>query len=359
MASFANVSTTLHLPPERIIFGRSEVMAAVRNQLQRVATTNVPVLIQGESGTGKEIIARVIHGWSPWGDGPFVKVNCPAIAGTHWEGELFGSEQGAFTAAFDTELGAMEAVHRGTLFLDEIAELDLALQAKLSQLLQDGQFCRVGMQEDQQLDVRMVCATNRHLTEEIEAGHFRHDLFYRINVLSLRLPPLRERRIDIPDLAKYFLDAYNERYNCQTKPLSSQLLRVLQEHHWPGNIRELENVIKGHVILGAEEALAAEVLRRKLPTTVAPQIPLEGVVSLKKVTRQAVRELEREVILRSLQANNWNRKRVARVLSISYRALLYKIQDAGIGSPRSRAAVANAETATALKEMSELTREAA
>jgi two-component system response regulator AtoC len=289
-------------------------------------------LIQGESGTGKEVIARMIHFCSPWQAGPFVKVNCPAIPGTLLESELFGYEKGAFTGANGSKPGRVELAHRGTLFLDEIAELDPALQAKLLQLLQDGQFCRVGAQEDKKVEVRMVCATNRNLQTEIDAGNFRQDLLYRINVLTLHLPPLRERRCDLPGLVDYLLDFYNEKFNCRAKPLSAQVMRLVQEYHWPGNIRELENLMKRYVILGAEDAIISELFAREPQG--APTIPLDGSVSLKKVTRHAVRELEREVILRSLQANNWNRKRVARALSISYRALLYKIRNAGIGSRR-------------------------
>jgi len=333
MGSIASANLPLRLPPEGVIFGQTEFMRTVRSKLERVAHTNVPVLIQGESGTGKEVIARMIHFCSPWQTGPFVKVNCPAIPGTLLESELFGYEKGAFTGAYGTKPGRVELAHRGTLFLDEIAELDPALQAKLLQLLQDGQFCRVGAQEDKKVEVRMVCATNRNLQSEIDAGNFRQDLFYRINVLTLQLPPLRERRSDLPGLVDYLLEFYNEKFNCRAKPPSAQVMRIVQEYHWPGNIRELENLMKRYVILGTEDAITSELFARE-PQDGTPMIPLDGSVSLKKVTRHAVRELEREVILRSLQANNWNRKRVARALSISYRALLYKIRNAGIGSRR-------------------------
>src|SRR6266403_6183425 len=181
------------IPPENIIFGHSEPMQAVRSQLAKVAAANVPVLIHGESGTGKDIIARMIHGLSPWKSGPLVKVNCPAIPGTLIESELFGYERGAFTGAYGAKPGRVEMASRGTLFLDEIGELDMDLQAKLLQVLQDGQFCRIGSQEDKRLEARVVCATNRSLEEEIAAGTFRGDLYYRINVVNITLPPLRER----------------------------------------------------------------------------------------------------------------------------------------------------------------------
>src|SRR6476469_10147602 len=232
--SVTSLATSLgEFPPEAVIFGRSEVMQSLRNRMDKVASANVPVLIQGESGTGKDIIARMIHGLSPWRTGPFVKVNCPAIPGTLLESELFGYEKGAFTGAYGTKPGRVEMAHRGTLFLDEISELDLGLQSKLLQLLQDGQFCRIGAQKDKKVEVRIVCATNRKLEEEIENGTFRQDLYYRINVVNLFMPPLRERRSDIDGLVAYFLEFYNRKYNCKARPISPELMDVLQKYHWP------------------------------------------------------------------------------------------------------------------------------
>jgi two-component system response regulator AtoC len=336
--SVANTSglsaSTEGLPPVPVIFGHSEPMRAVQQKVEKVASANIPVLIQGESGTGKEIIARLIHRLSPWHSGPFVKVNCPAIPGTLLESELFGYERGAFTGAYGSKPGRVELAHRGTLFLDEIAELDPGLQAKLLQLLQDGQFCRIGAQEDTRVEARIVCATNRHLEQEMEAGTFRQDLFYRINVLNMQLPPLRERRADIPELVSFFLQVFNEEYESQMPPMSSWTLQVLHNYSWPGNIRELENVVKRYVILGSEEAITSEILGRS-QSALAPEIPSDGSVPLKKVTRQAVRELEGKIILKALEAHSWNRKQVARALGISYRALLYKIREAGIPSKRS------------------------
>ena len=322
------------IPPEGVVFGRTEAMQAVRDRLERLAAANVPVLIQGESGTGKDIIARMIHMASPWKTGPWVKVNCPAIPGTLLESELFGYEKGAFTGAYGTKPGRVEMAHRGTLFLDEISELDLALQSKLLQLLQDGQFCRIGAQEDKKVEVRVVCATNRKLEQEIENGTFRADLFYRINVVNLHMPALRERAVDIPDLVDYFLEYYNRKYNCRAKSLSGELMGILRKYHWPGNVRELENLVKRYVILGSEEVISSDLAPRG-QDFFNSEIPLEGQISLKKLTRQAVRELERKVILKVLQTHHWNRKQAAKALSISYRALLYKIRDAGLPSNRS------------------------
>src|SRR5712675_3334455 len=268
------------MPPDSVVFGSTEAMRALRERLAKIAGANVPVLIHGESGTGKDIIARMIHTASPWKTGPWVKVNCPAIPGTLLESELFGYEKGAFTGAYGMKPGRVEMAHRGTLFLDEISELDLALQSKLLQLLQDGQFCRIGAQEDKKVEVRVVCATNRKLEQEIENGTFRSDLFYRINVVNLHLPPLRERAADIPELVNYFLEYHNHKYNCRAKPLSGELMATLKEYRWPGNIRELENLVKRYVILGNEEVIASDLVahQQEFPTL---DLNFDGPIALK------------------------------------------------------------------------------
>jgi two-component system response regulator AtoC len=324
------------LPPDDVIFGRSEGMRLVRQKVEKLAATNVPVLIQGESGTGKEIVAKLIHHLSPWREGPFVKVNCPAIPGTLLESELFGYEKGAFTGAYGTKPGRVEMANRGTLFLDEISELEMGLQAKLLQLLQDGQFCRIGAQEDRRVEVRMLCATNRQLEQEIDTGGFRQDLYYRINVLNLSLPPLRERREDIPTLINHFLKFYCQSFSLQVPPLSSHVMQLLMRYDWPGNIRELENLIKRYVILGSEEAITGDLTSQSTMMNLSPKVLAGEGVSLKEITRRAVQEIERKVILQVLQANHWNRKQAARKLKISYRALLYKIREAGLPSRSTR-----------------------
>jgi two-component system response regulator AtoC len=321
------------MPPEAVVFGTTDSMKALRERMAKIAGANVPVLIHGESGTGKDIIARMVHTASPWKSGPWVKVNCPAIPGTLLESELFGYEKGAFTGAYGMKPGRVEMAHRGTLFLDEISELDMALQAKLLQLLQDGQFCRIGAQEDKKVEVRVVCATNRNLEEEIANGSFRADLYYRINVVNLHMPSLRERAADIPQLIHYFLEYYNRKFNSRAPALSAELMNVLKKYHWPGNVRELENLMKRYVILGNEEAISAD-LRPREPDFFSADISVDGPISLKKITRQAVHELERKIILKVLQHHHWNRKSAARALNISYRALLYKIRDAGLPSNR-------------------------
>jgi two-component system response regulator AtoC len=342
MASMESMNSALFspvdgLPPEEVIFGSSPVMADLRRNVQKAAGANVPVLLQGQSGTGKEILAKLIHCHSPWGAGPFVKVNCPAIPGTLLESELFGYEKGAFTGAYGVKPGRVEMAHRGTLFLDEIAELDPSLQAKLLQLLQDGQFCRIGAQEEMRVEVRFVCATNRELYKEIEAGTFRQDLFYRINVLTMHLPSLRDRQEDIPMLVDYFLSTFSKKYEITARRLSGGVLDSLQRYRWPGNIRELENVIKRYVILGSESEIT-QAIGNNGHECLIPEIQADGVTSLKQVVRQAVKQVEKRVILEVLDANRWNRKKTARALRISYSALLYKMREAGVPPTRGRAA---------------------
>ncbi|MBZ5522481.1 MAG: sigma-54 dependent transcriptional regulator [Acidobacteriia bacterium] len=327
------------LPPEEVIFGSTPAMALVRENIRKLAATAIPVLITGESGTGKELIAQLLHRHSPEATKAFIQINCAAIPATLIESELFGYEKGSFTGAVGTKPGRVEMANSGTLFLDEIGELDLAVQAKLLQLLQDGQFSRLGGQEDKKVNVRFIFATNRDLEEEILAGNFREDLYYRVNVVNLRLPALRERLEDIPVLAQHFIDKHNEKYNCRAAPLSESTIARLQEYHWPGNIRQMENLMKRYVVLGSEEAILSEVSDRA-PDMFKFTIPPSGEISLKTITRQAVRQVERQVILKVVEANHWNRKQAAKRLHISYRALLYKLKEVGVPSERRRAAAA-------------------
>ena len=333
MATSGHIGSLLGVPPELVVFGNTDRMQSLQRKLRLMAQANVPVLVTGESGTGKEILARMIHHQSPWADGPFVKVNCPAIPGTLLESELFGYERGAFTGAYGSKPGRVEMAHRGTLFLDEIGEMDLGIQAKLLQLLQDGQFCRIGAQEDKKVEVRVICATNRDLEAEIAAGRFRQDLFYRINVVQIQVPALRHRFQDIPALVAYFLELYAQKFSVRPKPISATLMEMLQKYNWPGNIRQLENLMKRYVLLGSEEAITSELISQN-GNCFDPVIPSDGKISLKAATRDAVRELERRIIMKVLHTHNWNRKKAAKAMSISYRALLYKIQDTGIISNR-------------------------
>jgi two-component system response regulator AtoC len=321
-------------PSEHMIFGHSSGMQVIRQRVAKVAHASVPVLIQGDSGTGKDVLARYIHARSAVATGPFVRVNCAAIPGALLESELFGFEKGAFTGTHATKPGRVEFADGGTLFLDGIDEIALGLQAKLLQLLQDGRFSRIGGQEDIVVSTRFICASNSPLERQIAAGRFREDLYYRINVVSLELPPLRARAEDIADLAAYFLERHQKRHSVTTCKISPALLRLLEKHPWPGNIRELQNLIERYVILGSEEAVSAELLHWGR-TNVVQEFPMDGPIQLKKVTRQAVLELERKIILSVLEANRWNRKRTASELKISYRALLYKIRQAGLPPKRS------------------------
>ncbi len=309
-------------------------MTAIRQKVEKVAQSSVPVLIQGDSGTGKDVMARHIHARSAVAANSFVRVNCAAIPGGLLESELFGYEKGAFTGTYASKPGRVESADGGTLFLDGIDEIALGLQAKLLQFLQDGRFTRIGGQEEITVSTRLLCSSHRSLERQAAAGHFREDLYYRINVVSMELPPLRARAEDIGDLAEYFLQRHQKRHNISARTISPTLLRLLERHAWPGNIRELENLVERYVILGSEEAVSVELLHWDR-TNLVPEVPTHGPIQLKKVTRQAVRELERKIILNVLEENRWNRKRAASELKISYRALLYKIRQAGLPPKRS------------------------
>jgi two-component system, NtrC family, response regulator AtoC len=323
----------LAVPPDDVIFGSSTAGEAVRLSADMAATINVPVLLQGESGTGKEVLARYIHNRSSWGNGAFVKINCPAIPGALLESELFGYQKGAFTGAHVSKPGRVELAHGGTLFLDEVADLELGLQAKLLQLLQDGQFCRIGAQEERQVEVRFICATNRELEKEIKAGAFRQDLFYRVNVLAIELPPLRERLCDLPLLVNFLLQLHAKKFNRTVTPLSNRCLAFMKAFSWPGNIRELENVVKRYIIAGKEEAIIKP-LENGHPDDFQVGKAADGIINIKEVVKQAAAEIERKIIVRTLEAQHWNRRATARALSLSYVALLYKLKRAGI-PPRS------------------------
>jgi two-component system, NtrC family, response regulator AtoC len=323
------------LPPEGVIFGSSEAMTDIRRDVERGANTSIPILLQGETGTGKEVLARFIHCSSHWATGPFVKVNCAAIPGHLFESELFGYEGGAFTGASGTKPGQVELARGGTLFLDEIGGLDLKLQAKMLQLFQDGQFYRIGGQTEKYVEARIVCATNCPLHHAVEKGTFRQDLFYRISVLSMELPPLQQRNGDIPMLVGYFLEKYGRKYGRVVAPFSNSLLGLLQECRWPGNIRQLENLVHRYVLFESEQAI-----RESLEDgdgdhlSVAPAP--DASVGLKQLTQETVRQLQRRIILEALAVNGWHRGLTARALGISYGALLYKIKKSGLPLNRYR-----------------------
>jgi two-component system response regulator AtoC len=258
-------------------------------------------------------------------------VACPAIPQTLIESELFGYEKGAFTGAYATKRGRVELAHMGTLFLDEVGSLDISAQAKLLQLLQDGAFSRVGAQESRRVDVRLICAANENLRQQTEDGSFRLDFFFRINAVTIELPSLRQRAADIPALIDYFLDLHSKAFRLNPKPLSREIIRMMQQYNWPGNIRQLENMVRSYVLIGSEEALVAD-LAPAAPASLIPEIDLANPISLKEITRAATQGLEQQIILKVLIANRWSRQKTAKWLNISYRSLLYKLQELKVGA---------------------------
>jgi two-component system, NtrC family, response regulator AtoC len=382
---------------ERALISISPAMRRVRALLERIADTDVPVLLLGESGTGKEVIAREIHARSRRRNRPFIKVNCAALPGELLESELFGHERGAFTGATAEKPGKFELADQGTIFLDEIGEMAIRLQAKLLQVLQDEEFFRVGGKKSVRVDSRVVVATNRDLEREIAAGNFREDLFYRLNVVAIRLPPLRERPEDVLPLADHFLRRYGREYVSSVRELPAEVLRAFGGYDWPGNVRELENMVRRLCVL-KDPALVLDELRSGRTPASAPSVPTayagevggadppaprapalpaaevpaktevkeapvnqvaapvryaspferpqppppppsvpEGEMSLKDIGKRAAMLAEREAILAMLQRTAWNKRRAASKLRISYKALLYKIKECGIVDPRSSA----------------------
>jgi two-component system, NtrC family, response regulator AtoC len=353
------------------LLGHSPQMARVRELIGLVSETDATVLIRGESGTGKELVARALRAGSPRRDKPFVKVNCAALPAELLESEMFGFERGAFSGALQAKPGKFEFANHGTMFLDEIGEMLPSLQAKLLQVIQDGGFSRLGGHGDVQVDVRIVAATNRQLEEAVAVGLFREDLFFRLNVVSITLPPLRERREEIPELVRYFLTKYTRHYNRPGAEIPRPTLETFMRHDWPGNVRELENVIQRIVILGPDspawnplmplrgERRSATGERRQTPrvaeTAAQPPAPTEPVrpapapapsadaptprqkpaepPSLKLIGRTAARAAEREMMLRMLHRTRWNRKEAAEILGVSYKALLYKIKEHRLDDP--------------------------
>jgi DNA-binding NtrC family response regulator len=290
---------------------------------RHVAATDVPVLILGESGVGKEVIASFIHEQSNRSDGPFVKVNCAALPHELLESELFGYERGAFTGAIRDKIGKFEQADKGTLLLDEIGEMSPHLQAKLLHVLQDGEFSRLGGKKGVKVNVRVIAATNKKLKEAVLKGEFRNDLYFRLNVIKLEVPPLRERREDIPLLCNYFLEKYRERYQSPVQQFPKDLMETFLRYDWPGNVRQLENIVKRYLILPDADVTAE--LRSASSEPVAQPVQTAN-VSLKEVAGHAAEVAEKEVVLRVLEETNWNRKESARRLKISYKALRNKLK---------------------------------
>jgi transcriptional regulator with GAF, ATPase, and Fis domain len=308
----------------------SEKMHRIKEIIDQVANTDVTILIQGESGVGKEVVARSIHLNSVRRDKPFVKVNCAALPAELLESELFGYEKGAFTGAYRRKPGKFELANGGTIFLDEIGEISLSLQAKLLQVLQDREFSRLGGKKDVRVDVRVLVATNRNIEKAVREGRFREDLYYRLNVVNITIPPLRERKEEIPVFVEYFLNKFGEKYHKQVNPLSLPLMKAFQQHQWLGNVRELENLIQRYIVLGNEEEIFKELLSLAKQALRGERFDKEtkkGCPSLKEVNREAARKAETEAILKALEQTNWNRKRAADILNISYKSILSKVKE--------------------------------
>ena len=343
------------------LFGTSPRMEEVKHTIEQVADTTATVLIRGESGTGKEVVARMIYAQSGRGEKPFVKVNCAAIPHELLESELFGYEPGAFTGANRQKLGKFDLANAGTIFLDEVSEMHPALQAKLLHVLQGGEFSRLGGKRDISVDVRVLAATNKPLERAVEEGLFREDLFYRLNVITIHIPPLRERREEILVFLEYFLRKYSEFYGKHPAPFGDYAIGRLVEYNWPGNIRELENLVKRYVIVGNEAQIIRELSTPKpIMSSTTGSSPLWGLKesksngdqpeggapgaaaipinasrtnvaeadapSLLDIGRRAAMSAEREAIERVLTQTRWNRRQAAKILKISYKALLNKLK---------------------------------
>jgi len=339
-----------------MLFDHSARMAEVQQLIERMADADVPVLICGESGTGKELVARALHAASLRCDKPLVKVNCSALPQDLLECELFGFERGAFAGAMQDKPGKLEFANQATIFLDEISAMGLPLQGRLLQVLQEGQFARSGGGRDVRVDVRLVAATNRDLEQAVATGQFREDLHTLLKPARIDLPPLRDRRNDVPVLARHFVKKYSVQYNMRVTELSSDTVQVFMEYDWPGNVRELETFVKRAIVPGGEVSIRKEIAQNMAmpsprpaagqpsglsqsappaataatPASIAAAAAEAGNYSLKDISRTAAREAERELIVKMLQRTRWNRKETAEILGISYKALLYKIKENGL-----------------------------
>ncbi len=347
MASKEETLTTdvYEIAPLRNIVGESSPIRRIKELILQVADTDLSVVIYGESGVGKELVARALHACSHRSRGPFIKVNCAAIPGDLLESELFGYERGAFTGADREKPGKFELANGGVIFLDEIGDMPLALQSKLLQVLQDNEFCRLGGQREIKVDVWVISATNHDLQEDIQEGRFREDLYYRLNIIKIVVPPLRERREDIPLLVRHFVRTYQNRYNVTDFEMPTELMSLFMKYDWPGNVRELENYIKRLIVLRDFDEVEREIRRLSgvpLPpsgeegsghediTQVVVQALAEaerGKVSLKEISKKICAMVEKKVIDRILERTQGNKRQAAELLGISYKALLYKMRE--------------------------------
>jgi two-component system response regulator AtoC len=331
-------------PEPAFLFRGSTQMQGVWTLAQEVAGTNATVLLRGESGVGKDVLAHAIHAGSSRRVQPFVKVNCAALPSELLESELFGYEKGAFTGAHRRKFGQFEYAHNGSIYLDEIAELPLALQAKLLHVLQDFRFSRIGGHELNAVDARVIAATNQDLEAAMCRGEFRQDLYYRLNVVEIRIPPLRERLSEIPALSEWLLARLNAQYQ-RVVTLSPQTLALFQQYSWPGNVRELDNLLRRLVVLGNVDHLHAE-LRSRIQPVVTLQDRGESdparsaddpkSLGLKEIARRAARESERRALVAVLERVRWNRTEAAAILKVSYKTILNKIAEFELDPMRAR-----------------------
>ena len=298
----------------------------IKEIAKQVADTDVPVLVSGESGVGKEVLARFIHANSSRHDKPFVKVNCAALPDDLLESELFGYERGAFTGALNEKPGKFELADKGTILLDEIGEMTSHLQAKLLHVLQDSEYTRLGGKRTVRVDARVLASTNVNLEEHVGSGKFREDLYFRLNVIRVDIPPLRERREDIPILCNYFLCKYRDRYKSTIDEIVPSLMDSFLRYDWPGNVRQLENSIKRYLILPEMNVNLSELKEQQTNPASVPVKPKEDSMSLKDVGTRAAEQAEKELVLRVLEETSWNRKKAARRLNICYKALLNKLK---------------------------------
>lgn len=330
------IETGKMTPENGIFIYAGEQMRRIKEMINRVANTDATIFIQGESGVGKEVVARSIHLNSFRWNKPFVKVNCAALPTELLESELFGYEKGAFTGAYRQKPGKFDLANGGTIFLDEIVEINPSLQAKLLQVLQDNEFSRLGGGKDIHVDVRVLAATNKNIEEVVKDGGFREDLYYRLNVVNITIPPLRERREEIPVFIEYFLDKFQKKYNKKVNPLPEQMVKAFLQHHWLGNVRELENLIQRFVILGNEKAIIEELtpeIKQDFHSELRESVPGKKIrPSLKEVHQEAMKKAQSEMIIEALGMTNWNRKKASTLLNISYKALLYKIKECGLNN---------------------------
>jgi len=328
---------------DQTLVGKSRSILQIKQQIRKVASSDLNVVVSGETGVGKELVAQALHLMSNRRNYPLVKVNCAAIPSQLLESELFGYQRGAFTGADRMKIGKFEAAHKGTMFLDEIGDMPLSLQAKMLQVLQDCSFSRLGGKRDIQVDCWVLAATNQDLEQHVMEGLFREDLYYRLNIIRIYIPPLRERPEDIEPLVSHFASQFLEKQGKSRFNFKDyNIMEFFRSYSWPGNVRELRHTVERLLLLGDWKAVARELLARESGKNesgrpVPEYLPLSGVKtessqskffpSLKEVKRQAIQEAESKVIGDVLRATKWNRRKAAKILEVSYKALLYKIKE--------------------------------